>query len=163
MAKRTKKPSLRNTPLPDGRIKDTRWDAILVLCRARGMTLEASAEAADCSLHTAWRRDQDPDFQRAVRYARDQMVSEGLGLLSDLFVKAIKKMEQVLDHREALPAVQLAAAEKLVNSLLKTREHVAIHTRLAALEERLRQLTGEGNGESTEATPGTDGSAEAAG
>lgn len=147
-----KKVKLRDTPLPDARVKDAKYDPILQLCRAQGMTLQQSAKQAGCSIQTAFRREQDPAFLVGIRALRERIVEEGVSLLSALFVKAIQKVEAILEAADTPPSLQLQAARTVIDSLVKCREHVILANQVEALQARLKGIAEGTNGQATEGT-----------
>jgi len=126
-----------NTTGKTGRPASSKYDPILQLCRARGLSLETSAKLAGCSLATAHRREADPEYIAGIEHVREKMIGEGVHLLASAFSRAVDKVLEIMDDDGAGHAVQLKAAQSVIDSLLKVREHVTLSNRMAAIAEKL--------------------------
>jgi len=120
-----------------GRPASTKYDPVLQLARARGLTLEQAAKLAGCSIDTAFRRERDPGYLAGIDQIRERMIGEGVNLLAASFAKAINKVLEIMENGDVPHAVQLKAAQQVIDSLLKVREHVTLSNRMAAIAEKL--------------------------
>lgn len=127
-----------------GRPTSTKYDPVLQLARARGLSLEQAAKFAGCSLATAHRRESDPSYLAGIEQIRERMIGEGVNLLAASFVKAVNKVLEIMEGEDVPHAVQLKAAQQVIDSLLKVREHVTLSSRMAAIAERLGIGAGDG-------------------
>lgn len=109
---------------------------MLVIALAQGLPLRQAAEEAGVSVTTAWRYSQTEECQDLVARLREQAIGIGLSALTYSFEKAVKKMGDLIDNADT-HAVQLRAAQLVVDSLVKVRDHVLLANRLAAIEKEL--------------------------
>lgn len=135
-----------------GRPVSTKYDPVLQLARARGLTLEQSAKLAKCSLATAHRRESDPEYLAGIEHIRERIIGEGVNLLAASFVKAVNKVLEIMDNADVPHAVQLKAAQQVIDSLLKVREHVTLSNRMAAIAEKLGIGAGNAVGDQDDTT-----------
>jgi len=138
-----------------GRPTSTKYDPVLQLARARGLTLEQAAKLAGCSIDTACRRERDSGYLAGIEQIRERMIGEGVNLLAASFVKAVNKVLEIMEGEDVPHAVQLKAAQQVIDSLLKVREHVTLSSRMAAIAEKL----GIGAGDGQSGKDGRDGQA----
>jgi hypothetical protein len=113
-------------------------DSTLVLALAAGMKVQDAARTAGVGEATVYRRLREDAFRQQVRDARAEMLTRGLGRLSDATVGAVETLCQLL--RAEVDQVKLGAAKAILDQVVKMREHMEIEERLAALEARTAAL-----------------------
>ena len=116
----------------------SRGDERLLSELAAGSPVEQAAKAAGLSQRTVYRRLRDSGFQRRLRAARDELVTEALGELTGSAQDAVATLKRLLDASD--DRVRLTAARTILEQLLRLRETVQLEQRLSALEnQRERQ------------------------
>jgi hypothetical protein len=113
-----------------------RTDETLLLALACGATVEAAAAKAGVSPATAYRRLQEPDFQRRLQELRADMVQRTAGMLTAAAGEAVKTL-LALQKEATPPSTRLGAARAVLELGVKFRETVELEERLAALEKHL--------------------------
>ena len=108
-------------------------DEALILHLASGTTVEAAAELAGISRATAFRRLQDPEFQRRVKQARGEMIERAAGHLAAGATEASITLRNLLASDSE--KVRLAAAKTIIEGVLKVRDATEFEERLAKLEK----------------------------
>jgi hypothetical protein len=83
---------------------------------AAGATVTAAAQLASVSRPTVYRWCDNPAFQQALAFAEQEHALTIRGRLQSLQVKALDKLEQVLDHPKASPSVILRATILLLTN-----------------------------------------------
>lgn len=109
-------------------------DDLIVVALARGDTFVAAGRAVGVSVSTVRRRMADPAFRARVSRARGALVDEAAGQASAALTRAISTLTQLLSSRNE--SVALGAASRLIDTVLRLREHVEIEERITSLEER---------------------------
>jgi hypothetical protein len=110
-------------------------DDVLMMALACGATVEAAAHSAGISQATAYRRLQDPEFQKRVQQIRSDMLQRTSGMLTAAGGESVKTL--VILQRETAPfAVRLGAARSVLELGTKLRETAEFEARLAALERQ---------------------------
>ena len=108
-------------------------DEALILHLASGTTVEAAAELAGISRATAFRRLQDPEFQRRVKQARGEMIERAAGHLAAGATEASITLRNLLASDSE--KVRLAAAKTIIEGVLKVRDATEFEERLVTLEK----------------------------
>ncbi len=111
----------------------------LLLALAGGASATEAARKAGVSERTAFRRMQDPEFQRSIAQARDKMVENALGQLAEASVTAVRTLRALCAARSE--TVRLKAARSLLELTMRMREHVDFGARIAALETNAANAT----------------------
>ena len=111
-------------------------DQKLLLALACGATVENAARQAGISVSTAYRRLDNPDFQRQLQKLRGEMTQRASGMLTAAAMESVKTLI-VLQNGTTPPAVRLGAARSVLEIGIKLREVVDLEERLAALEEQV--------------------------
>jgi hypothetical protein len=103
---------------------------------ACGATVEAAAQKAGLGRTTAFRRLQDPEFQRRLQAVRSDMVKRTAGTLTAASGEAVKTLLSL--QQPTVPhAVRLGAARSILEIGIKMREVADMEERLAALEQQM--------------------------
>lgn len=103
-------------------------------------SVDAAAKRAGCSRRTATRwLHEDAAFRGALQTAKQESVDQAVTLLATLAGAAVSTLARNLQADE--PAVQVRAAGKLLECLLRVREHTELVSRIALLEA---QANGQG-------------------
>ena len=139
------------------------------LALASGRTIKAAAKETKVGERTLHRwLKTDPSFRQRVTDYRDEFVSQTVGRLSALSVKATDTVAGLLDSEDE--KVQIQAVRLVYESLAATREAVEFAARLNAVEQwREREVPDEttesevedpagAGGEGGDAGPGAAGS-----
>ena len=108
-------------------------DEALILHLASGTTVEAAAELAGISRATAFRRLQDPEFQRRIKQTRGEMIERAAGHLAAGATEASITLRNLLGSDSE--KVRLAAAKTIIEGVLKVRDATEFEERLAKLEK----------------------------
>lgn len=120
-------------------------DAALVASLATGATVQAAAKAAGVGARTVHRRLDDPAFRQRVAHARDELVAQAVGRLSEATSSAVTALLDLLDSE--MDFARLGAARAILELAAKYREAADLTERIRALEERLAEAapaTGKG-------------------
>ncbi|MCA1684528.1 MAG: hypothetical protein LC745_00790 [Planctomycetia bacterium] len=112
---------------PEGKI-----DAI-ALSVARGLSLAAAAREVSVPESTARRWAADPGFPRRVIQIRQEIVSQSVGLLALLMIKAAIKLGKLIDDPDS--EVRLKACRAVNADFLALHTHADLSERLDALED----------------------------
>jgi hypothetical protein len=97
-------------------------------------TIPAAAGVAGVSDATLWRWLQRPDFLRAYRDARRQVVEQSLGEVQSATSEAVRTLRAVMSDDSAPPASRVAAARAVLDTALRAVELMDLETRIADLE-----------------------------
>jgi hypothetical protein len=100
---------------------------------ASGTTVEAAAELAGISRATAFRRLQDPEFQRRIKQTRGEMIERAAGHLAAGATEASITLRNLLGSDSE--KVRLAAAKTIIEGVLKVRDATEFEERLTTLEK----------------------------
>ncbi len=111
-------------------------DGALLIAFAGGATATEAARRAGVSERTAFRRLQDPAFQKRIAQARNKMVDAVVGQLAEASVTAVQTLRKLCNGRSE--TVRLGAARSMLQLTMKLHEHVNIESRLASLEAPTR-------------------------
>ena len=115
-----------------------RGDEAILAALAAGHTYDEAATLAKVSRRTVERRMADPLFRAQLDDAKRIVVQQTAASLAQASASAIAKLEALLQHRD--PWVQFKSATALVEFSIRVRESEGYEDRLAALEERAREL-----------------------
>jgi hypothetical protein len=111
-------------------------DEKLVIALACGSTVENAARQAGVSETTVYRRMKDPEFQRLLYAARQEMIQRTANMLTAASLESVKTLLRL--QGDGVPhAVQLGAAKAIVELGAKLRESAELFARVAALEQQL--------------------------
>ncbi len=111
-------------------------DNQLLLALTCGATVETAAAQARISPSTAYRRLNEPEFQRRLQALRAEMVQRAAGMLTAAAMEAVKTLLS-LQHTDQPGAVRLGAARTVLEMGMRLREVADLEQRLAELEQRL--------------------------
>src|SRR5262245_11191077 len=104
-----------------------------------------AAAAVGISLRTCRRRMAEPGFAARVRQARQQLLSAGLGRLSRLTARAATTLGKLLAADQPA-AVRRAAAASILAEAARFHEATDLADRMAEVERRLDEQSGEKHG-----------------
>ena len=106
----------------------------MIIALTQGMTQEAAARTVGVTSKTIRRKLADPRFTAKLRAAQDRIYEHAAGKLASLMTCAADTLGELLS--EDNPSIRLRAAQVLLDSGLRFREHLELADRIAALEER---------------------------
>jgi hypothetical protein len=104
----------------------------LALLLAEGKTVKDAATLTETGERTAFTWLADRRFQVFLSELRGRMLDAALGRLADAACKAVDTLVALLD--EESPNVRLRAAQGILDSMGRLREHVEFERRIATLE-----------------------------
>ena len=107
-------------------------------------TVSAAARRIKVSETTLWRWLQEPQFQRAYRAARRQVVEAAIGRLQQACGDAVTALRRNLTGRGA---VSVSAARAILGQAIEAIEIMDLAERVEALEQQSRSV-GVGHGAS---------------
>lgn len=113
-------------------------DQPLLLALACGASVEAAARQCGISQRTVYRRLADESFRRELAALRADMVQRTAGALTAAATEAVRTLLELL-KAPTPAAARLGAARAVLEVGVKLRELAELETRLAVLEERLRE------------------------
>jgi transposase-like protein len=119
----------------DGNKPNQRRIAALLLASGRSCEEAAAGAGIDQKTLYNWRRQ--PGFQRLVARHRDTIVSEVVGKISALAIRAVATLDGLLD--DPLPRVRLGSAKVVLESLMRATDLIEVQRRLGALEQALAE------------------------
>ena len=119
--------------------KLTRRQEVAVAALLATPTIGTAAEAAKVSESTLRRWLQRPDFAEAYQAARRQALAQTIGRLAQDSARAVGVLAEVMDNREAPPAVRASAAKALIELAMRGAELSDFAERLAAIEALVSQ------------------------
>jgi hypothetical protein len=117
-------------------------DETLLRALACGATVESAARQAGVSESTAYRRLNDPEFNRKLQALRVDMIQRTSGALTAAGMECVKTIISLLGPGTP-PATRLGAARTGIELGMKVREQNDLEQRLAELEERMATTTPE--------------------
>ena len=97
-------------------------------------TITSAASVAGVADVTLWRWLQRPDFVRAYRDARRQVVEQALGEVQAATSDAVRTLREVMTDAAAPPSSRVAAARAVLDTALRAVELMDLETRVADLE-----------------------------
>ena len=109
-------------------------DALLLIALASGVAVAEAASKANMSERTAFRRLQDPDFQRRLSQLRGQMQTQAMGMLARIASDAAATLEDLMGQ-DRPPTVRLGAARAILDLGGRLREQGEVEARLTAIEQ----------------------------
>lgn len=112
--------------LPEGKVDQ------LALAVARGSSLASAARSLDVPLRTAQRWAGDPTFPARVVLIRREILSESIGVMTFLTVKAAEKLDGLLDSADE--EIRLKAVRAVYADFLSVHTYSDLAARLDALE-----------------------------
>lgn len=107
----------------------------LALALAQGASVRKAAKLAGLAESTARGKAADPALRHRVTNLREQILSQAVGKLSRLALRACTAYEQLLSGKSD-SETRLKAARGVFADLTMMRESLDIVTRLEALEDR---------------------------
>jgi len=93
-----------------------------------------AAEACGCARSTLYKWMQEEEFNKALRQASNSQLLEASRRLDALLLRAIDKLEKLLDSNSEHQA--RLAAESIISHGARLRELTELERRVSALEER---------------------------
>src|SRR5580658_7548497 len=103
---------------------------------ACGSTIENAAAKVGISRSTAFRRLEDPDFQKRLAAFKADIVKRSTDMLTAANLEAIKTLLDL--QKQGTPAaIRLGAARSIIELGMRLRETSDLAERLAAVEEQL--------------------------
>lgn len=112
-------------------------DVVLALVDHR--TVMAAAKAAGVSRSTVYNwLEKEPEFRRAVGQARAQVFEAGLDTINAAFEKAVRKLEDCLEHGSS--SIRLKAAVAICRLGMELRRDYEREGQIKELEERAAHL-----------------------
>ena len=115
-------------------------DEKLLISLACGASAAAAAREAGCNEKTVRRRLADPKFRSRLHQMRGEALERAGGMLTAASMKAVQTLLALQDANQPA-AVRLGAAKAVLELGMKVREVNEIEQRMAALEERLAQVS----------------------
>jgi hypothetical protein len=115
-----------------------RGDEMLLSALAAGHSNPEAGKIAGLSSKTVQRRLSDPLFRAELDDLKRQMVQQTAASLSTVATSAVATLEKLLASRDEW--VQLRAAKEILDVSIRYREALELPDRIAALEERAREL-----------------------
>ena len=97
-------------------------------------TIPAAASVAGVADVTLWRWLQRPDFVRAYRDARRQVVEQALGEVQAATSDAVRVLREVMTDTTVPAASRVAAARVVLDTALRGVELLDLEARIADLE-----------------------------
>lgn len=119
-------------------------DSRLLLELVSGLSVADAAKRARVSERTAYRRLNDPDFCRELSQLRTTIVSQSVGRLISVSVKAVDTLQNLLEAESE--TVRLGAAKSILEMGIKHREQLEIEERLSRLENQVSETSDRNNG-----------------
>jgi hypothetical protein len=110
-------------------------DDPLILALAVGATAAYAARKAGCSERTVRRKLARPEFRAKVDAARHALVTDTVGRLSGVSIKAVNALEDLLADRSA--AIRLGAAKALLDFTFRGDERETLARQLRQLREEI--------------------------
>lgn len=108
-------------------------------------TMQNAARKIGISYSTLWRWLQQPDFQRALKAARKQAVSQATSTLSRICHESVLTLQEIMNDKNAPASARVSAAKTVLDSGLKGIEMDDLDARLAALEQEITEGKGISN------------------
>jgi transposase len=108
-------------------------------------TMQNAARKIGISYSTLWRWLQQPDFQRALKSARKQAVSQATSTLSRICHESVLTLQEIMNDKNAPASARVSAAKTVLDSGLKGIEMDDLDARLAALEQEMTEGKGISN------------------
>ncbi len=115
-------------------------DHALAAALGAGQTYAQAARAAGCSARTVDRRVLDPGFRRRVQEVRAAMYARAAAALVDASVEAVAELRCLMKNADA-DSARVSAARAILSLAPTWRDSTEIESRLAALAERVDQLS----------------------
>jgi hypothetical protein len=122
-----------------GRDASRARDAFLIAALAKGLTREAAATEARCSVRTVYARLGDPEFARAVKELRHEWLIAALGKLTAAAGQAADALTGLLGA-DTEPKIRHAAAKTIFDELLSIKAAADTSEQIAALQARVQLL-----------------------
>jgi len=97
-------------------------------------TIPAAAMVTGVADVTLWRWLQRPDFLRAFREARRQVVEQALGEVQAATIDAVQTLRDVMLNPDTPPASRVAAARTILDTAIRGVELLDLESRIADLE-----------------------------
>lgn len=107
--------------------------ALLLIALASGDPVAEAASKAKMSERTAFRRLQEPDFQRQLSQLRGQMQTQAMGMLARIASDAARTLENLMGD-DSPPTVRLGAARAILDLGGRLREQGEVEARLTIIE-----------------------------
>lgn len=108
-------------------------------------TLQDASKKIGVSYSTLWRWLQESNFQKALKEARRQAVSQATSTLSKICHESVLTLQEIMNDKNAPASARVSAAKTVLDSGLKGVELDDLDARLAALERELIEDRSAGN------------------
>jgi len=102
----------------------------------RSPSVDDAARAARVNASTIWRWLQQPAFANAYRDARSRLLDQTITALQAASLSSVTSLVEVRDDPETSAATKVAAASRILELTMKSRE-MGIEDRLRAIEEAI--------------------------
>jgi hypothetical protein len=103
-------------------------------------TIQAAAIAAKVGETTLYRWLHDKEFQKAFYSARRESVGQSITHLQQASGKAVTTLVEVMTDQDKGASTRVSAAKTVLEMAFKSIELEGLAVRLAAIEDRLRQV-----------------------
>ena len=114
-------------------MKKGKFDELLALEVAGGLSIKSAASKVGCSLTHAYHISSSSAFQSRVSAIRSEAVQGASGKLSRIASKAVDALEQILDSDDDKD--RLNAVKMVLTHLVPLAEHAELRERLDRLEQ----------------------------
>lgn len=117
-------------------------DSLLIGALLAGNTFERAAEIAGVCRRTAYRMRQDESFQQKYRAAKDELLGAAVSALHSSALVFVETLKHVCLDPKARGSEKATAADRGLNTLLRSVEildHAARIAKLEALAEQEKQ------------------------
>jgi hypothetical protein len=123
-------------PRIDNTYKGKELDLIFAL--ANGKSVRGAATQTGLSARTVARRLNEPEFQKAVTKARNDMMAQAAGVLAATAAAAAIRAGQLLQSENEMVAI--SAARLILSEMTKLSEYLNIDAQVEAIEEQLHSM-----------------------
>jgi hypothetical protein len=110
----------------------------LVLAIATGHSLPAAAKRAGVGTTTAYRRMQEPSFQQQVKEARNGILGQAVGRLSEAGLEAVETLRKAMKSKDE--GARIRASLGVLHHLVRGVEMVEMAQQLADLRREIDEL-----------------------
>jgi predicted DNA-binding transcriptional regulator AlpA len=100
-------------------------------------TIGQAAQAVGISEPTLWRWLKRPDFQRAYRRARQEVVAQAVSRVQQLASQAVEALASIMEDAQAPAGARVSAAKAILELSTKSCTLDDLREQLAELEARL--------------------------
>ncbi len=100
-------------------------------------TVEEACKASGISRTTMYRNLNDPEFSKALKSAKRQLVNRAVLRLQQTCGDAARALAEVCRDKDAPASARVSAAKTILDSAFRALESEDIEERLKALEQRI--------------------------